>query len=74
MSGIAVGSFFGPFLGVSFSLLAVQHIQSGIAATIMAIVPVLIIPPAILIFREKFNWKEIAGAGIAVAGVMLFFL
>ncbi len=74
MSGIAVGSFFGPFLGVSFSLLAVQHTQSGIAATIMAIVPVLIIPPAVLIFREKINWKEITGAIIAVAGVMLFFL
>jgi drug/metabolite transporter (DMT)-like permease len=40
----------------------------------MAIVPVLIIPPAVLIFREKINWKEIAGAIIAVAGVMLFFL
>lgn len=74
MKRIALGSVFGPFLGVSFSLLAVQHTQAGIAATIMAIVPVLIIPPAIILFKEKPNWKEIAGAIIAVCGVALFFL
>ena len=74
MRRITIGSLFGPFLGVSFSLLAVQHTQAGIAATIMAIVPVLIILPAVVIFKEKINWKEITGAIIAVAGVMLFFM
>lgn len=74
MKRITLGAVFGPFLGVSFSLLAVQHTKAGIAATLMAIVPVLIIPPAILIFKEKVNWKEIIGAIITVAGVGLFFL
>ncbi|HEY9115524.1 MAG TPA: DMT family transporter [Bacteroidales bacterium] len=74
MKRIALGSVFGPFLGVSFSLLAIQNTQAGIAATIMSIVPVLIIAPAILIFHEKVNWKEILGAVIAVAGVALFFI
>ncbi len=74
MKRITLGSIFGPFLGVSFSLLAVQHIQAGIAATIMAIVPVLIIPPAIFLFHEKVNWKEIIGAVITVGGVAVFFL
>jgi drug/metabolite transporter (DMT)-like permease len=40
----------------------------------MAISPVLIIPPAILLFGEKVNWKEVLGAVITVAGVALFFL
>jgi len=74
MKRIALGSFFGPFLGVSFSLIAIQHTQAGIAATIMSIVPVLIIPPAILLFHEKVNWKEILGAVITVGGVGIFFL
>lgn len=74
MKRITLGSVFGPFLGVSFSLLAIQHTQAGIAATIMAIVPVLIIPPAILIFKEKVNWKEILGAIITVLGVAIFFV
>lgn len=74
MKRITLGAFFGPFLGVSFSLLAVQHTETGIAATLMAIVPVLIIIPAILVFKEKVSWKEIFGAAITVAGVALFFL
>jgi drug/metabolite transporter (DMT)-like permease len=74
MKRVALGSVFGPFLGVSFSLLAIQHTQAGIAATIMSIVPVLIIPPAILLFHEKVNWKEILGAVITVGGVAIFFL
>ncbi|MEN8118581.1 MAG: DMT family transporter [Bacteroidota bacterium] len=74
MKRISLGAFFGPFLGVSFSLLAVQHTQTGIAATLMAIVPVLIIPPSIILFKEKVNWKEILGAVITVGGVALFFL
>ena len=74
MKRIGLGAFFGPFLGVSFSLLAVQHTKAGIAATLMAIVPVLIIPPSIFLFKEKVNSKEILGAVITVAGVALFFL
>lgn len=74
MKRITLGAICGPFLGVSFSLLAVQHTKVGIAATLMAIVPVLIIPPSILLFKEKVNWKEILGATITVLGVALFFL
>lgn len=71
---IALGAIFGPFLGVSFSLLAVQHTQAGIAATLMSISPVLIIAPSLLIFKEKINFIEILGAIITVCGVALFFL
>lgn len=71
---ISLGSFFGPFLGVSFSLLAVQHANVGIASTIMAIIPVLIIPPAIFIFHQKVTIKEIVGAFISIAGVAIFFI
>jgi drug/metabolite transporter (DMT)-like permease len=71
---LSVGAFFGPFLGVSFSLLAVQLTHTGIAATIMAMVPVLIIPASVLLFREKVTLKEILGAILAVGGVALFFL
>jgi len=74
MKRITVGAFFGPFLGVSFSLLAVQHTTAGVAATLMAITPVLIIAPSVIIFKEKINWKEILGAIITVSGVALFFL
>ena len=64
----------GPFLGVSFSLMAVQHTNAGIAQTIMSLTPVLIIPPAVLINKERVTWREIIGAVIAVLGVILFFV
>jgi drug/metabolite transporter (DMT)-like permease len=70
----SLGSVFGPFLGVSFSLLAVQHTATGIAATIMSIVPILLIPPAIILFKEKVTLREILGSFIAVGGVALLFL
>ncbi len=74
MASAGIGSFFGPFLGVSFSLLAVKFTQTGIASTIMSIVPVLIIPPAIFLFKQKVTTLEIIGALISVAGVTLFFV
>ncbi len=74
MVSAGIGSFFGPFLGVSFSLLAVKFTQTGIASTIMSIVPVLIIPPAIFLFKQKVTTLEIIGALISVVGVTLFFV
>jgi drug/metabolite transporter (DMT)-like permease len=71
---LSLGAFFGPFLGVSFSLLAVQRTNTGVAATIMAIVPVIIIAPSVILFKEKVTLKEILGAILAVTGVALFFL
>jgi len=74
MSRVATGAVFGPFLGVSLGLFAAQRTSAGIAATIMALVPVLIIVPSILVFKEKVTVREVAGALIAVGGVALLFL
>lgn len=70
---ISIGAFFGPFLGVSLSLLSIKYTTTGVASTIMAIVPVLIIPPAVLFFKEKVSWLEVFGAMLAVFGVVLLF-
>lgn len=74
MIAIMTGSFFGPFLGVSFSLLAVAHTETGIASTIMAIVPVLILVPAVVFYHQKVTLYEIIGAVISVLGVTIFFV
>jgi len=74
MGTLSVGAFFGPFLGISFSLIAVSHTNPGIVQTITSVNPVLIIPFSIWMFREKVSYKEVIGACIAVAGVALFFI
>ncbi len=74
MLTLMLGAFFGPFLGVSFSLMAIKYANTGVASTIMAMAPVFIILPAVLIFKEKLKWKEVIGATLAVCGVAVFFL
>ncbi len=74
VANMSLGAFFGPFLGVSFSLVAVKYTATGIAATIMAIVPVLIIAPSVVLFKEKVTVREIVGAVLAVAGIAVLFL
>ena len=74
MKPLTLGAFFGPFLGISFSLIAVRYTEAGIASTIMALTPVLIIAPAAIIYKEKVTFTEVAGAIISVGGVSLFFI
>lgn len=65
---------FGPFVGVSASLLATQYTSTGIAQTLFALTPVLILAPAAWIFRQKVTIREVVGAAISVCGVCLFFM
>lgn len=74
MKSIAIGSVFGPFIGVSLSLYAVQHTSTGIAATLMALVPIFIIVPSAVIFREKITARQVMGAIISIVGASVFFL
>jgi drug/metabolite transporter (DMT)-like permease len=70
----ALGSVLGPFLGISFSLIAIAHTKVGIAATIMALVPILMLPLVRIIYKEKLAWRAVLGAFTAVAGVAVLFL
>lgn len=70
----AIGSIFGPFLGISFSLIAIEHTSVGVAATVMALVPILMLPLVRIIYKEKLTWRAILGAFTAVAGVAVLFL
>lgn len=68
------GAFLGPFLGVSLSLLALHYITAGVASTITALVPILIIPSVMYIGKEHVSVRAFAGAIVAVAGVFLLFV
>jgi len=70
----AFGAFFGPVVGVSASLLAVQHAEIGVASTLMALPPVFMLPISYFIFKERFGWQAVAGTLLAIAGVSLLFL
>ena len=67
-------TIFGPFVGVGASLLAVQYTAAGIASTLMALTPIIIILPAYWLFKQPITAKSLLGALISVIGVSLFFL
>ena len=73
MSVATATTIFGPFVGVGFSLMAVQYTGAGIASTLMALTPIIIILPSYWLFHEKITWKAVLGALISVVGVSLFF-
>lgn len=73
MIDTTAGTIFGPFIGVSLSLFAVQHTQTGIASTLMALVPIFIILPSAIMFKEKITARQIIGAVISMAGASIFF-
>ena len=74
MTAATATTIFGPFVGVGFSLMAVQYTSAGIASTLMALTPIIIILPSYWLFHQKITWKAVVGAVISVVGVSLFFL
>lgn len=67
-------TLFGPVLGVSLSLMAVQKAEVGIVSTLFALTPVLIIAPYSIIHHQKITVKEIFGTLVSITGVAMFFL
>ncbi len=74
MAAAVLTTIFGPFVGVGASLLAVQYTAAGIASTLMALTPIIIILPAYWLFKQPITTKSLLGALISVIGVSLFFL
>lgn len=74
LSATFAGSIFGPFIGVSLSLMAVQYTNTAIASTIMATTPIIILIPYVFIYKKKITFVELLGAVLSVGGVALFFL
>ena len=71
---LALGAFVGPVLGVTSSLLAVQHAEVGVASTLSALPPVIVLPISYFVFKEKIGWQAIAGTVLAIIGVAILFL
>ena len=74
LKSVTVGAIFGPFLGVALGLYAIQQTNTGIAATLMAMVPIFIIVPSAIMFKEKIKPQQVIGAVVSIIGASLFFI
>ena len=74
LAAMLIAVMSGPFIGVGFSLMAVEYTAAGIASTLMATTPVLILFPSRWMFGQPITLRSVIGAVISVVGVSLFFL
>jgi len=66
--------FLGSALGIWLSLVSVQHARLGIASTLMALTPVLILPLAHWQLGEKITRRAVLGTLVSFAGVAVLLL
>lgn len=70
---IAAGAATGPVIGVVLSLYAITHASMGVAATLMSLSPVLLLPISALMFKEKVTYRAVAGTIISILGAAALF-
>jgi drug/metabolite transporter (DMT)-like permease len=70
---IAAGAITGPVIGVGFSLYAIAHTSMGVAATLMSLSPVILLPIGVGLFREHVSPRAWAGTVLSIAGAAALF-
>lgn len=68
------GAIAGPFLGIWFSLIAIQYARLGIASTLMALPPILLIPIEMTVYKRRVSWRGVLGTAVAILGVAFLFI
>ncbi|MBU1048851.1 DMT family transporter [Candidatus Bipolaricaulota bacterium] len=68
------GAVAGPFAGVTLSMMALANAKIGIASTLMALPPVLLLAFSVLVRKEKVSPRAVAGTLLAIGGVACLFL
>lgn len=68
------GAVVGPYLGVWLSLIASDRAPLGVAQTLVALPPVLILPIVRLVHQEPLSARAVCGALLAVGGVAMLFV
>jgi drug/metabolite transporter (DMT)-like permease len=71
MAAMLGGAVVGPVIGISLSMVAIQYARIGIAATLMALPPVLLIPIEFVLFGHRVSGRGVFGTLLAFTGVAL---
>jgi drug/metabolite transporter (DMT)-like permease len=70
---IGLGAVTGPVLGVVLSLIAIAKAPMGVAATLMSLSPVILLPVSHFLFKEKVGGHAILGTLLALMGAAALF-
>ena len=68
------GIMMGPFISVWISLVAIKNTEAGIAQVLLGTVPIFVVVPAWIVYRDRPSVASLLGVLMAVAGGALLFL
>jgi len=71
---ILAGAIFGPVLGVWLGLISIENMDTGVAATLMSLSPIMILPFAKIFEKEQITSSAVFGAFVSIIGVALLLL
>ncbi|MBT9313634.1 DMT family transporter [Leptothoe kymatousa] len=72
LGGVAIAAFFGTYLAIWLQQIALKHSPAGIAQSLLATSPIMVLPMA-LIIGERVTPRAICGAVVALLGIWLLF-
>lgn len=67
------GTILGTPVGVTLSMVAIKYAPIGIASTLMALMPLTILPLTVVLYKEKLSYRAVIGAIVTCLGVALLF-
>jgi drug/metabolite transporter (DMT)-like permease len=74
MAALLVAVVMGPFLSVWISLIAIKLTEAGVAQALLGMVPIFVILPSWIVYRDRPSAIALGGVVLAVAGGVLLFL
>ncbi len=74
VGALVIAILMGPYISVWISLVAIRHTDAGIAQVLLGMVPIFVVVPAWLVYRDRPTVLSLAGIVAAVIGGALLFL
>lgn len=74
VAALAVAILMGPYLSVWISLVAIRNTEAGVAQVLLGMVPIFVVVPAWIVYRDRPTVLSLAGIVLAIAGGGLLFL
>ena len=74
LGALAIAVLMGPFISVWISQIAIRNTEAGVAQVLLGMVPIFVVVPAWLVYRDRPTVLSVMGILAAVAGGALLFL
>ncbi len=71
---LGLATILGPYISVYISIVAIRHAEAGVAQVLLGAVPIFVMGPAWLVYRDRPSPAAVVGVLVAVAGGAILFL